>query len=122
MPNVTFEYNGATITVRERIGRDVLDENQLGYEIAQGIIKARNLPTMDAIDGWDWLRIPKFANVLMRSTIVGSLGYDWPDYERSTQEAKYAAYEAWLNSPPGLMGKWLDSLETANLEKLDPNE
>ena len=119
MPDVTFEYGKAKITVREQTGRDVLRLSALQGELQ--IACAESVKPKE-ITVWDRVECNKFARLMLRSTVNGKLDFPWPDYETCTGQELYAALIMVMNSPPELPQKWLNALEEADLEVPDPEE
>lgn len=119
MPDVTFEWNKAKITVREEIGRDewriqyVRGDVQRAYALAKG-------KKQDALTQWERIDCNEFALILLRSSVKGSLGYPWPDYEASTAEQLYAAFEQWTKSPCELIKTWYKAINDSDFKTPDP--
>ena len=96
---LTASYNGATVTVRERIGRDVWTEQ---------IVSAKLPDTEPA-----YLR-SKFGEFVTRTlAIEGELGYVWPTLNSSIDETR-AAFAAWGEMKPALMIAWGNALYEVN--------
>lgn len=101
---LTASYNGATVTVRERIGRDVWLEQ---------VVRAK-LPDSEPA----YLR-DKFSEYVTRTVkIEGELGFVWPDLNTSLEETR-AAYQAWGEIKPALMIAWGNALWEVNKEPGD---
>jgi len=100
----TVSYNGATLTVRERVGRDVWTEQ---------IVSAK-LPASEP----PYLRT-KFGEFVTRTEkIEGNLGFAWPDLNASEAETQ-AAFRAWCDLKPALMIVWGNALYDANQDAGD---
>lgn len=121
MPNVTFQYNGATITVREAKGRDAFEQPYLLYDLVNLVCEHQQI-SRDALPDLEWANVKIFIQLLQRSTIEGDLGFPFPHYPRITAEALYDAYAALMESPYALCEEWRQALRKSDLELPDPEE
>lgn len=122
----TFEYNGATITVRTEDGNAYIDrmsaDNVLGiYEThdeddpKKGYVKGeRKLSQRIAT------RRTQFAAAYVQSEIKGDLGFKWPDSPVDADEM-LAACEAWLALPGSVVGQWMNAVFMVNVAPNDPD-
>jgi len=119
MPDVTFEYNGAKITVRETTGRDELLQDWVKGELINAIAeKQKKSPQL--LDTFVYCEASDFAYVLMRSTVTGKLGYTWPKWRDASREELYAVYTRFMENPRELMRLWLNALKKTDREIPDP--
>lgn len=119
MPDITFEWGKAKITVREQTGRDMIRLPYVRNEIQQAYIEGI---APEEMSDWDRVDCNVFASILMRSTVKGKLDSQWPDYQNSNRPALYAAFTWFMNSGSELIRRWLGALDDADLEKPDPED
>src|SRR5258707_14960609 len=92
-------YNGVTVTVRERIGRDVCTEQIVSEKLSE------SEPA--------YLR-SKFGEFVTRTlAIEGDLGYAWPTLNSNVEETRMA-YLDWGEMKPQLMIAWGNALYEVN--------
>ena len=122
MPDVTFEYGEAKITVREQTGRDLLTKPYVLNEIQLAMAEGKGIDR-DKLSNWEFADCIEFVPFLMRSTVNGDIGFTWPDdYETSSHAELYLALMKFMSSPRKLIEQWIDALERADMEKPDPEE
>jgi hypothetical protein len=129
MPDVTFKFNGATITVREAIGQDALESPALIYELAHHLADARGVKLkedgsidVDKLPRADWASIQWFALAFQRSGVTGDLGFLWPDRKIYTGGEIFEAHENLMTSSYELVEQWRKALRSSNLETPDPED
>lgn len=99
--SLTYKDN-VTITVRPSMGSDVWDEECV----------YRNLGK--SIEGHPMLRLNKFIEAVVRSEVIGDLGFTWP--ESVTDVAcMVSAYEGWRQLPRDLLKQWDGLLTSVNV-------
>lgn len=108
MSERSFEYGGATITVRASIGWDGLDKQFV-------INKLR--PAVDLADELIWNRALNFVEAVVRTVkIEGDLGFAWVT-PRSDERALVEAYEAWGTTDGGALAlTWIGALTRASID------
>ena len=119
MPDVTFEYGDAKVTVREQTGRDMIRLPYVRNEIQQAYIEGI---APEKMTDWDRVDCNVFASILMRSTVNGKLEFSWPDYQGSNRKQLYTAFKCFMDSGSELIRLWLEALDNSDLEKPDPEE
>jgi len=120
MPDVTFRYNGATVTVREAKGRDVIDSSWILHDLVTAIAEARECKVDDLPD-LEWAKVEWFIGALLRSTVKGKLDFDWPDTAASREDT-LNAYEALMDQPAALVRQWQTAMRDSNLENVSPED
>lgn len=98
-----FQFNGATITCRESLGMDAVDDiviySKLDYNRQNE--RERN-------------RAQNFADAVMRTVSVeGDLGYPWVTVDSPAADMQ-AAFDAWQQWPPALIRRWQSTLYVLN--------
>ena len=119
MPDVTFEWGKAKITVREQTGRDLIRLPYVRNEIQQAYIEGI---APEEINDWDRVDCNVFASILMRSTVTGNLDFPWPSYQNNNRKELYDVFTRFMDSGSELIKLWLNALDDADLEALDPEE
>jgi len=127
MPDKTFKYKKATITVRAKRGSDVIDNPRIGYELIQSLCNKLNIGRKTKIEPSDlndlaWTKVTWFSNLIICSSIKGDLGFPWPEECLSTPETRFQAYEDLMNSDPELVELWAVAYNEANLKVISPEE
>lgn len=123
MPNETFNYNGATIHVRESIGRDELDavypRNALIVHIAKQMGITDDTPLSDLPDNI-FSRANFVIEAIMRSEIEGDLHLPIAQHI-GDKDAVITTYEALMLAPRKLVKAWERALSNADFDIPDPN-
>lgn len=107
MRTLTFSSNGATIEVREEIGRDVFMRGGVYNVLVEHLLKKHNLPVLpDAL----WHTVIGFERILSRTVkIEGHIPFDLPS-PFATNDALVAGYEAAMEAPVELIQAWENHL------------
>lgn len=121
MPICTFQYKEATITVREELGRDALDSPWILHDLVVQVAADEGVEAKD-LSNLVWARVDWFVSALLRSTVDGDIGLEWPDLAKANGEEIYAAYQALLESKGNLVSLWRQTMRRSNLEVLDPED
>lgn len=115
MRELTFEYNGLKITVREELGSDVWDE-----ESADAVLGS-------SVEGHPVWRLGKFYACVIRTTkIEGDLPFEWPT--SCVDRRIITAYEGWRALPKALLKLWDEELKAVNaagdpdLKEIEPGK
>lgn len=120
-----FSYNGATITVRARIGRDALWFYPLLVDTVIGLCALRDQPVPDDFKdlGLELSDISWFTEAIQQSSVEGTLSFEWPAYGSavSTPDQLAAAYDALMNGPYDLVEQWRKALQNTT-PAIDPKE
>ncbi|MHC4558864.1 MAG: hypothetical protein ACYS80_16350 [Planctomycetota bacterium] len=123
MPDKTFEYNGAKITIRHSTGRDALYAPVLNYDLVESLKADKASKGQEAeILRFEWASIIWYTSILMRSTVEGKLPFEWPDYNTITAEQLFDTYNALMDGDIELVTLWRDAAKKADLEVIDPEE
>lgn len=105
----TFEYNGAKITTREQIGRDVLNLRNLLF------------PKFSMEPYLSDPNVMTFLEAITQSEIEGHLrGFELPQLT-ATEAELHESYEAFQELPGDLMWRWLGSLRQVKTRNVDPD-
>lgn len=120
MPNVVFKHNNATITVREELGRDVMDAELPFYEMMVHIGEADNLNPDDDMPTHLINRANKIVSIVLRSTVDGDLGFPFPS-NVSDSKSVGAFYDALMSAPAKLTNEWIKAIRKSDKEEIDPN-
>lgn len=105
----SFQYNGATITCRESIGIDTVDDVVIYQKVVYNRQSTR-----------DQNRVIKFADMILRSTVEGDLHLPFATID-SPHEDMQAAYEAFITQyPTALIDQWLYILSQVNKAPSEP--
>ena len=119
MPDVTFEYGDAKITVREQTGRDYFRLETLQATL-QAAYRESIAPT--EMQNWNFADCNEVAPFILRSTVKGDLGFKWFQYDDSTYKQLTVMVNGLLDSPVTLLKTWSKALKDADLEVPDPEE
>jgi len=127
MPDKTFKYKKATITVRAKRGSDVFSYPYMIDTLINLLSDKLNAGRKTKIKRTDindtmWMQVSWFAYVILCSSVDGDLGFVWPDWQLSTGEEIYQAYEDLMNGDPELVELWITAYREANLEAISPEE
>lgn len=121
MPTVTFKYDGATISVREGIGRDEFDRNLPFWDMLRYIAEQEGASLNDDLPDHLQSRGLDVIKIILRSTVEGELGIpingNVSDYENN-----HAVYDALMDAPVNLIRLWRNALSNSDLEIPDPND
>lgn len=114
----SFQVNGATVTVREPIGIDQIDEPSVYGKLSYDRTSKR-----------DRDRVMNFAEFVSRTvSIEGELGFAWATLD-SDAATTQKAYDAWIAWDVMTMNKWIAALyevrqspgDAATQPDIDPN-
>lgn len=119
MPDVTFEYDDAKITVREQTGRDFFR-----LETLQATLQAAYRESIAPMEMQHWLFADcnQAAPFILRSTVSGNLGFKFVPYETATHKQFAVMVKGLAGSPLALIEPWSKALAKADLEVPDPEE
>lgn len=116
-----FEYNGATITVREQLGIDALDAYALHRELVQRIAAEHKIEADAVLDSIHWNRITTYTEiVLLTQKVDGQLSVDLPPKDAPFDQI-YAGYKVFLDAPYDLLQQYSNALREINRKAPDPN-
>ena len=127
MPDKTFKYKKATITVRAKRGSDVFSYPYMIDALIKLLSEKLNVGRKAKIKRTDindtmWMQVSWFAYVILCSSVDGDLGFVWPDWQLSNNEDIYQAYENLMDGDPELVELWITAYREANLEVISPEE
>jgi hypothetical protein len=119
MPDITFEWGKAKITVREQTGKDFFR-----LEILQASLQSayRDSIAPQKMTNWNFADCNEVAPFILRSTVIGKLDFTWTPYDDSTYEQYVVMINGLLNSPLELLKAWREALNKADFEAPDPEE
>jgi hypothetical protein len=121
VPDVTFEWENAKITVREQTGQDVWRLEFLQGEIQAAYRDEHNIK-FGEMSPWDNIDCNNFAEYVLRSTVKGDIGVNWVQYEDCTRAQMYVMFDWFKRSPKSLIERWKQALAEADLDAPDPEE
>lgn len=108
----TVRYNGATITVHEQTGMDMMR--------ARALLR-RLLPAADDPDGDVWAQVYlTYVQVVTQAEIAGDLGFSLPPVT-APLDAHRAAALALMDKPGALIQELENALNAVNMPPGDPD-
>jgi len=117
MPDVTFEYGDAKITVREQTGHEYFRLETLQATL-QAAYRESIAPT--EMQNWNYADCNEVAPFILRSTVRGGLEFKWFPYETATYKQLVVMVNGLLDSPLSLLKMWSKALKESDLEAPDP--
>jgi hypothetical protein len=120
MSEQTFQYNGATITVRHSTGRDAIDSPLILFDLHSKFKEMHDIKENDKVSKFEVNRMGWFSNILLRSKVEGELPFEWPELATIDDEQIYSAYMGLMDGPIELVEQWRTASKNSNKEIYDP--
>lgn len=106
---LTFTHGDASVTVRESIGIDRIDQRSIYGKLTYNRDSSRDIN-----------RASTFAEWLCRTvSVTGDFGFKWATLDSDKDEMQ-AAFDSWQAWPTDLMDKWVGALYTVSIAPGEP--
>lgn len=116
MKTTKFTWRTATITVREKIGQDAIDENTIRVRVLASLYPQRQVRDTPDIE---WRRVMAFTNILLQTvSIEGEFPFALPSPESPT-DSIVQAYQDVMNAPASLIDDYDTAMRSLELSETD---
>jgi hypothetical protein len=112
MPDESFEWGKATITVRATTGMDTMDARVYYRWLGNHLRAEQNATELDPVHV---NRVMQVTDMILRSKVDGEFDHAWPNGKTLTEADAIAAYEGMSEWPGALFVLWLQALQDADL-------
>ena len=108
MNKQTFTWRRTTVTVREKLGRDVLSETILRRRILEQLYPGREIINTPDVD---WNQVATFTDILLQTAQIEGDAVPALPSPSAPVELIVSAYTALMESPASLMDAWKNALK-----------